>query len=238
MHEWLEWARGPVFRFAFLFMVLGLLRLFVLNLFGLYMAKRRAGDKHLPIGKILLDTAAWLFPATKISKDKLVFMLVSALFHVALIVTPIFLGAHILLWKRGINISWPALSNHVADVLTLVAIACGVFIVAHRLFSKTARALSRFQDYALLLLVVATFVSGYLAMHPETNPFLYETTMFVHVMTGNLIFVSLPFSKLSHAMLFPMGQAVSELGWHLAPGAGRHVASVLGKDLGKEQESV
>ena len=55
-------------------------------------------------------------------------------------------------------------------------------------------------------------------------------TMFVHVMSANLIFVLIPFSKMSHLALFPATQLVSELGWHLQPGAGQQVALALGKE--------
>jgi hypothetical protein len=49
-------------------------------------------------------------------------------------------------------------------------------------------------------------------------------------MSGNLIFLLVPFTKLSHVALFPATQLVSELGWHLEPGAGQRVAITLGKE--------
>jgi hypothetical protein len=67
-------------------------------------------------------------------------------------------------------------------------------------------------------------------MHPAINPFGYDGTMFVHVMSGNLLFVVMPFTKVSHVALFPATQLVSEIGWHLQPGAGREVALALGKE--------
>jgi nitrate reductase gamma subunit len=54
--------------------------------------------------------------------------------------------------------------------------------------------------------------------------------MFVHVMSGNLIFILIPFTKLSHAVLFPATQVVSEMGWHLAADSGTRVAMALGKE--------
>ena len=39
-------------------------------------------------------------------------------------------------------------------------------------------------------------------------------------MSGNLIFILIPFTKLSHAVLFPATQLVSEMGWHLAADSG------------------
>jgi len=96
--------------------------------------------------------------------------------------------------------------------------------------ARASRALSRTQDYLLPLIIGVAFVSGYLAMHPAVNPFSYNATMFVHVMVGNLIFILIPFSKLSHIALFPVTQLVSEMGWHLVPESGARVALALGKE--------
>jgi hypothetical protein len=54
--------------------------------------------------------------------------------------------------------------------------------------------------------------------------------MFVHVMSGNLVLVMIPFSKLSHAVLFPTTQLVSEMAWHLVPNSGEKVVLSLGKE--------
>jgi nitrate reductase gamma subunit len=159
-----------------------------------------------------------------------VFSFTSMLFHVCIIVTPIFLGAHIMLWQRGLGISWPAIGSSLADYLTLIGIAAGIALFADRLFARASRALSRPQDFLLPVLLVVPLASGYLAMHPGINPFGYDGTMFVHVMSGNLIFLLVPFSKMSHMALFPGTQLVSDLGWHLPPGAGQQVALALGKE--------
>ena len=122
MHEWLEWARGPVFRFAFLFMVLGMFRLMALNLLSLRSVARRAGNKEIPVARVLRSTVQWLLPhGGAVSRDP-VFTMASVLFHIAMIITPVFLGAHILLWQRGLGVSWPALSQPLADTLTLVGV--------------------------------------------------------------------------------------------------------------------
>ncbi len=82
----------------------------------------------------------------------------------------------------------------------------------------------------LPLIIAVPFITGYLAMHPAINPFNYSSTMFVHVMSGNLIFILIPFTKLSHVVLFPTTQVVSEMGWHLVADSGRRVALALGKE--------
>jgi hypothetical protein len=229
MAGWLEFARGPAFLFAFSFMVLGLLRHFLLTAWTISSALRRAGDKQLPIGKIVVATLNWLFPLKKI-RQQLFFSVTSVFFHLAIIIVPIFLGGHIALWARGTGLFWPALSPETADILTLVAIVTALALVLQRAAAKATRSLSRFSDFALPLLIAVPFASGYLMMHPETNPFSYDGTFLVHMMSANLIFILIPLTKLSHMVLIPEVQLVTELAWHWPADAGSRV----GKNLGKE----
>ena len=232
MEQWLEWARGPVFRACLAIMLLGLVRVVALNTVSvvslIYRSKKNS--RTVAWRQVFNASLQWLFPIKKGAEIRAVFSFTSMLFHVAIIITPIFLGAHIMLWDRGLGLSWPALSNSVADYLTLIAIVTGIALFVDRVSSGASRAISRAQDYLLPLLIVVPFIAGYLATHPGINPFGYNGTMFVHVMSGNLIFLLIPFTKMSHMVLFPGTQLVSELGWHLQPGAGQQVALALGKE--------
>ena len=229
MENWLEWARGPAFIFAFTFMVLGLLRHLALTVLELVRAMRRAGDKTLPYRQVFKTTLQWLVPVTRV-KDRLLLGLTSAVFHVAILIVPIFLGGHLVLWTRAIGISWPAIPNGLADVLTIVAIVTAAMLIVQRVAAGPTRSLSRFQDYAIPLVVVLPFVTGLLAMHPAINPFSHEAALLVHVMSANLLFVLMPLTKLSHVVLIPSVQLVSEVAWHWPPDAGSKLAATLGKE--------
>jgi nitrate reductase gamma subunit len=151
-------------------------------------------------------------------------------FHVAVIVTPLFLAAHVALWHRGLGISWPALGAHAADVLTITAIATSLALVLLRLASAAGRKLSRWEDHFFPLWIALCFASGFLAAHPGMNPFSYEFSMFVHAMSGDILMLSVPFTKMSHIAVFPLTQLVSEMGWYLRLGSGRDVMTALGKE--------
>jgi len=232
MTEWLDWARGPAFRASVLIMVLGIARILLLNLNNIATTIRRSkkNQRQVPWGQIIAQTFKWTFPVKKSLERKAIFSLTSILFHICIIVTPIFLAAHIMLWERGVGVGWPSLGPLAADYLTLLAIASGLALFAQRVGSPSSRAISRTSDFILPILILLPFVSGYLAMHPWLNPFDWNSTMFVHVMGGNLVFLAVPFTKISHVALFPLTQLVGELGWHLTPGAGQKVAVALGKE--------
>jgi nitrate reductase gamma subunit len=229
METWLDWARGPLFVFSFGFMVLGLLRHLALTLWGVAKNMRRAGDKTYPYKMIVTSTLKWLFPLDKV-REQFFFSLTSILFHAAILIVPIFLGGHITLWVKGAGISWPAISNGLADVLTIVAIVTAVALVIQRMAAKATRALSRFQDYALPLIIALPFASGFMVMHPWINPFSYEAVLLTHVMSANLVMILIPVTKLTHAALLPGVQLVSEVGWHWPQDGGSRVAAALGKE--------
>ena len=239
MESWLEWARGPAFLFAFVFMLLGLARHVALTILEVARAMYRAGDKTLPYRQILVATLKWLFPVGKLG-NRFFFSLTSVSFHIAVLIVPIFLGGHIALWVRALGISWPAetnqlisrlaIPNQLADVLTIIAIVTAVALVIQRAAAGPTRALSRFQDYVIPLIVAVPFVSGFLVMHPSLNPFSYEAMLFVHVMSANVLLVLVPITKLSHMALIPSVQLVSEVAWHWPPDAGSKLAVTLGKE--------
>jgi hypothetical protein len=118
MEAWLEWARGPAFVFAFSFMVLGLVRHAALTFTAMYKHLRRAGDPSLAYSKLTRATLEWMVPVGKI-RTEVFYSATSVVFHIAILIVPVFLGGHIALWARGLGISWPAIPHDVADVLTI-----------------------------------------------------------------------------------------------------------------------
>ena len=99
-----------------------------------------------------------------------------------------------------------------------------------RASARASRALGRFQDYALPLFIAVPFVSGLLVMHPAWNPFAADPTLLVHVLSADLLLFLVPLTKLSHMILLPLTQLVSELAWHFPPDAGSRVGVTLGKE--------
>ena len=229
MEQWLEWARGPAFRFAFVLMVLGLLRHIVMTAVGVIEALSRAGDKTIPYKVVFMTTLQWLLPLKKLG-NRISYSVTSVAFHIGLILTPVFLLPHVELWKRGLGISWPSLPHVAADILTLMTIAAAVGLLIGRLGNQESRRISRAQDIILPAAIAAPLVTGFLAMHPAWNPIGYNATMFLHVMSANLIFVSIPFTKLGHIVILPATQLVSEVAWHFPAESGDDVAIALKKE--------
>ena len=226
----LEFARGPLFRFTFALMVLGLVRLVGLTVYGAVRTYMLAGDKRL-LWPIIRQRTLWaLLPFSRLSRTRAAYSVVSFVFHVGLIVVPVFVFAHVYLWERGVGISLPALPPHLADLLTIVTVVAAVALLVGRIGSPLSRTLSRAQDYAWPLLLIVPFISGFFAAHPTWCPVSYQVMLLIHVLSAELIFVLIPFSKIAHCVLIPFSQLVSDLGWRFPASAGRDVAKALGKE--------
>ncbi len=226
----LEFARGPLFRFAFALMLLGLARLVGLTVYGAVRTYVLAGDKRLQWPIIRQRTSWALVPLFRLHRARAIYSVVSFVFHVGLIIVPIFLFAHVHLWERRIGIVWPVLPPLAADVLTIVTIVAAVALFVGRVGSPLSRALSRAQDYAWPLLLLVPLVSGLLASHPTWCPVDYQVMLLIHILSAELIFVLIPFSKIAHCVLIPFSQLVSDLAWRFPATAGRDVAKALGKE--------
>jgi hypothetical protein len=228
--EWLAFAKGPLFRLSLMVMILGSGRLLFIVLAGMVQAYQRAGDKTIDGARIARQTAAGLLPPVPRVGNRWIYSTESFLFHVGLIVVPLFLYGHIQLWKKVIGLSWPALPIAWADGLSLLVIVTGAGLLIGRISYSQSRAISRTQDFLLPLLILLIFITGVLASHPDWNPFSYEPTLLVHVLSGNFILVLIPFSKLAHAILWPFRHLATELAWRFPPEAGSKVLSTLGKE--------
>jgi nitrate reductase gamma subunit len=228
VESWIEFGRGPLFRITFALMLLGLLRIFVLTLTGVAEAYSRNPDKIVNWREVVKQTIAWLFPIKRLWKQRPAYSMISLFFHVGLLLVPLFLAAHVLLWKRAVGFAWPAIPQRLANDLTVVVIVAGLGLVCGRLLSSGARKLSRRQDVAWPLLLVLPFVTGYVCSNLAIGPKTYDSMMLVHVYSADLIMLLIPFTKIAHCVLAPLSQVVTAVAWKFPAGAGDRVAATLG----------
>jgi nitrate reductase gamma subunit len=141
-------------------------------------------------------------------------------------VVPLFFLDHILLWRQGLNISWPSIPGIVANILSLVTIITGFYLLGNRIFHQDTRSISKPIDFLLLILILCIFITGLIASKP-VNPMPYKTTMFIHIMCGNFLFILIPFTKLAHCLLFPFIRIASNIAWRFPARAGEEINKTL-----------
>jgi nitrate reductase gamma subunit len=229
MEQWIEFARGPLFALTFLIMILGLIRLVIIQVYSIISGKGRK-IRNAPWKKIAADTLSWIIPIRHLIPGTKIFSVVSFLCHIGIILVPVFLADHIAQWETLFGFNLPQIGYTLADFLTIFTIACLIVLLGFRIFSSRLRSMSKKMDYILLIIILIPFTSGYLAMHPSINPFSWNTVMLIHLLSAELLFVLIPFTKLAHIVLFVFDR-ISGIHWQLRPGAGDRVAETL---FGKE----
>lgn len=229
MRFWIEFAEGPLFRFAIVVMLLGLARLVFLALRNISKMRERALDE-VNLWDLVVAGMRWLSPMRWLQEHKAYYTATSIIFHLGLILVPIFYLQHVTLWERGLGFGWPSINALSADALTLLTIGSGLLLVVFRAADAGARSLSVAQDWLLTPLCVLVFVTGYIGAHPGSNPISYQSIHLVHLLSGNALLLLIPFSKLSHVVLLPFTHAIADLSWKFVPGVGRKVRLALGHE--------
>ena len=148
---------------------------------------------------------AWLIPfLPQSTRLHPVYYGISHLFHILLFVIPLFLASHIVLINEAFQISWPALNDSLADWLTLLVIISLIFFAVRRQMVPEVKYLTDIKDYLLILMVLLPFITGFLAYHQF---FAYRWMMVLHVLSGELMLIIIPFSRFSHMLSGPLTRA-------------------------------
>ncbi len=226
MPIWLQLASGPLMRFTLAILVLGLTRLVVLTIWDLVSALGRARDKQIPIRTIFTNTIAWLLPIKRLARSKPLYSYASFFFHMGILMAGFFLSNHMDILKRVTGIQWITINKPVLDLLTLVIILCGTYLLFYRVYSIYSRQLTSSLDYLLLILLISIAITGFVAGQ-TWNPIPYDVLMLSHTLMGGTILLLTPFTKISHCVLFPLIRLSSEVAWHFAPDSARQVANNL-----------
>ena len=201
-----ELVRGPLVWVSFIVFVLGtafqVLRYYTLTRKAAASAhvpalppgkngkKRFSPDRIAAMFKAMRDTVFAVHPIT---------ITVSTLFHVCLILTPLFVLGHNELFRLAYGAALPSLPEAAADGLTMLVLACCAFFLLRRLFLARVRSITTFYDYLVLALATVPFLSGFLAYHQLLD---YRTVMLVHMLSGELMLMAVPFTKLTHMIFF------------------------------------
>jgi nitrate reductase gamma subunit len=203
-----EFVTGPLAWLAFSVFFFGVIARVVLYIRGLDWKLDRVTytvNVSHGIQGALRSIFLWLFPFGTHSWRFYPFMTVLVFgFHIGILFTPIFLIAHnFLMWERwGIRLL--TLPEPVADFLTLTVMICAVFLVLRRIALSEVRILTTAYDYLVLSIAVAPFFTGYMA-HLQMGD--YRFWLILHILSGEIMLIAIPFTKLSHFVGFFLSRA-------------------------------
>jgi len=203
-----EFVTGPLAWLAFIIFFVGLIVRVVLYLKGLdwqldrvtYTVNTGYGMKGA--AKSILF---WIVPLGSRSwRNKPLFTLVSFIFHLGLLITPIFLLAHNMILKEKWGISFWTFSETTADTLTVTVMVMALFLILRRIALPEVRILTTSYDYLLMVIAVMPFITGFIAFHQVSS---YRFWLIAHILSGEIMLIAIPFTKLSHMVLFFLSRA-------------------------------
>jgi nitrate reductase gamma subunit len=211
MHDLYAFVSGPLVWVAFIIFIGGsIYRLVSMAL----LARKKDGVvfEYFNFKYALRSIFHWIIPFASTNWRLHPWMtIVTFSVHICLIVTPVFLFAHIILIKESWDISWWAMPDGLADIFTLVVIASCVFFFVRRMMIREVKYLTSTSDYVILVLIALPFITGFWTYHQ------WPATTFMgilHILSGEVMLAIIPFTKLSHMLFFPItrGYMGSEFG--------------------------
>jgi nitrate reductase gamma subunit len=120
---------------------------------------------------------------------------VSVVFHVFVFITPVFLSAHNVIADQFTGLSLFSVQDNLMDKFTVLIIIICLFFLFRRIFIPRVRVLSTTGDFILLLLVILPFISAFISYHQFFN---YKISLYIHIITGEIAIMAVPFTKLGH----------------------------------------
>jgi len=209
--DFYSFVEGPLLWIAFLTFIIGTIIRIVL-----FLATARTMDKpmvrYFSWKYVLATMARWILPINKDMAKNPVFMPLVYIFHVCLIAVPLFLAGHVSLWEESrFEWSWATLPDAWADWMTLILIAISIFFLLRRLISPDVRLLSALSDYLLIIVTALPFATGYFMTHGTLDgiAILGDNMSLIHMLSGELMLILIPLTRLSHAFLFFFSRAAT-----------------------------
>lgn len=162
--------------------------------------KERVVLPYMSLKYSLRSILHWIIPFGTVNwRRRPVMTIVTFLFHICLIFTPIFLLAHNILWHESWGITWWTLPEGIADIMTLIVIFSCIFFFFRRFIAREVRFVTYPSDFLILAIAFLPFLTGFLAYHQFLLP--YRAMTILHILFGEAMLIAIPFTRLSH-MLF------------------------------------
>jgi len=186
-------VEGPLLWIVSLMFVAGLIGR--AGCFSLAIAK---GGNRKNVGETNLATvfARLLLPFHKGVVKMPIYATVRYVFHICLIVVPIWLSGHIVLWEESrFEWSWTSLPDAWADWMTLLLLGFAAYFLIRRIGLSEVRLNSSASDYVLIIITALPFLTGYLLAHGSLDSisFMENNMRLIHVLSGEIMLIAVVF---------------------------------------------
>ena len=137
-----DFLTGPALWATFIIFVGGLV-IRIVYLVGLSRGKDPVIYNHISLKWGFRSIFHWIIPFASASMRNQPFFVFGAfIFHIVLILVPIFFSAHIFLWEEAFGISLLSFPDILSDIMTLALIGSGLFLLLRRIIRTEVRILT------------------------------------------------------------------------------------------------
>ena len=209
--DFFMFVEGPLLWIALLTFIIGSL-LRVALFFSVSIKRDKIIYQHFSWKYSLATLGRWLLPLHKDVAKNPIFTVLGYIFHICLIVVPIWFSGHISLWEESrFGWYWTSIPDSWANWMTLILLAIAIFFLLRRIISPQIRLISTFSDYLLLVVIALPFMTGYFLTHGTVDniTFFADNIQLVHMLSAELMLILIPFTKLSHFILFFFSRAAT-----------------------------
>ena len=197
-----QFVTGPLAWLSFTIFIVGVIVHAVKYARGLdWKMDRVTYGKFRPYGVkgAINSVVSWLIPfGTRSWRVNPGYTVLVFALHIGILLTPFMMGHNVLLQER-FGFSLPTIPEGLADRITIVVILAALFLVLRRIALPEARFITTTKDYLLIALTALPFVTGFLSFHQMGDG---EFWLIAHILSGELVLVAIPLTKLSHFVLF------------------------------------
>jgi nitrate reductase gamma subunit len=196
--------RGPLVWIAFLVFIGG--SIYKVREMILLAKNEKVVMPYISLKLTLRSLFHWLIPFNSVNwRLRPIITIVTFLFHIGLVFTPIFLVAHNVLIHESWGISWWTLSESLADIMTMIVIGSCIFFFLRRIFAPEVRFVTFANDYVILAISFLPFITGFFAYHQWLLP--NKTMVILHMLFGEMMLIAIPFTRLGHMFYFFLTRA-------------------------------
>src|SRR4030043_841510 len=199
-----NFVRGPLVWIAFLVFIGG--SIYRIREMVLLAKKEKVVYPYMSLKFPLRSLLHWFAPFASANwRRRPVITIVTFLFHIGLVLLPIFLMAHNVLIYESWRISWWTVPEGLADIMTMIVIGCCGFFFLRRIFAPEVRFVTFDDDYLILAIAFLPFITGFLAYHQWLLP--HKIMVILHMIFGSLMLIAIPFTRLGHMLYFFLTRA-------------------------------
>lgn len=198
----LEFVEGPLWLFASLVFVLGV----IWRLFHIFRRGSRAdlapsrGSGVLGALRTIVSRS-WSAPG--FSKGATFHLVAGYMFHIGLFVLVLFAAPHVLfIEQRLLGFAWEPVPHWAFILAAEFAFAGLLLLWLRRVLHPVMKQISTWDDHAAAILTFLAMLTGCLALLQS-----HDSLRLIHMLTVELLMIYFPFSRLMHAFTFVISRA-------------------------------